>query len=78
LDKFYGFAHIIRLFFSFDRFDLYCKIRAAQLTKPATDTVLWSHRRDLVLIVQFQDLFRAKLNAYATSLAPTPVYMMLS
>ena len=48
-----------------------------KLTKLATDAVLRSHRRCLVLIVQFQNLFRAKRNTYAAALTPIPVYMML-
>jgi hypothetical protein len=65
---------MITLFFGF-YFD--GKVGTPKLTKPTTDAVLWSQRRDLVLIVQFQHLFRAKLNTYSTSLAPIPVDMML-
>ena len=48
---------------------VYRQIRASQLTKPATNTILWSRRFDFVFTVQFQNLFRAEFHTDAATLA---------
>ena len=64
---------MLTLFFSFD---FNGHIGAPKLTELTADALLWSQRRDLFLIVQFQDLLRAKFNTDAASFAPIPVDMM--
>jgi hypothetical protein len=53
-------------------FDLYRQIRATKLAQLAAYTILGPRRHDFFDIVQFQDLFGAKLDANAASLAPFP------
>jgi hypothetical protein len=65
---------MLTLFFGFD---FNGHIGAPKLTELTTDAVLWSQRRGLFLIVQFQHLLRAKFNTYAASFTPIPVDMML-
>jgi hypothetical protein len=53
-------------------FDFYFdgKIGTAEFTEPATDTICRPSRKYLVVIIEFQDIFWAKMDADTAPLAP--------
>src|SRR5450759_399777 len=52
------------------------QIRAPQLAEFAANAILRPHRHDLILVIQFQNLLGAKMDADSAPLAPVPVDQM--
>ncbi len=62
------FLFIAALHFAADYFNR--KIRAPEFTLPAANTIVGTDSYGFVVIIQFQNLFRAKFNADSAAFAP--------